>query len=92
MMGAYYLQFLAERVEGTIFRLAGYNAGLGRARRWRDQFGDLPPILQLEAIPFYETRWYVRRIAVSYAYYAARLGLDADVDALERFLQGEVWE
>ncbi len=68
-LGAYYLDYLEEHLSVPVIQLAAYNAGLGRGRRWIDEFGDLPPILQIESLPFIETRWYVRRIAVSAAMY-----------------------
>lgn len=84
-MGAWYLNYLAGRVPGTIFALAAYNAGQGRARGWAATFGDLPPILQVEAIPFIETRWYVRRIALSQAVYANILSGEPIAAAIRRF-------
>ncbi len=69
-MGAFYLDHLAGLFpESTILQLAAYNAGPGRSRTWNSTFGDLSPELQVEALPFIETRWYLRRIAVSSAWY-----------------------
>lgn len=69
-MGAYYLDYLAGLLpEKIILQLASYNAGPGRGRTWNTSFGDLSPELQIEAVPFIETRWYLRRIAVSSAWY-----------------------
>jgi soluble lytic murein transglycosylase len=84
-MGAWYLNYLGGRVPGTIFSLAAYNAGQGRARGWAATFGNLPPILQVEAIPFIETRWYVRRIALSQAVYANILSGEPIAAAIRRF-------
>ena len=68
-LGAYYLDYLGEHLDVPVIRLAAYNAGLGRGRRWVAEFGDLPPVLQIESLPFVETRWYLRKIAVSSAVY-----------------------
>ncbi|POR01297.1 hypothetical protein AU468_08235 [Alkalispirochaeta sphaeroplastigenens] len=69
-MGAYYLNLLKTMVpDNLILQVASYNAGPGRGRGWQALFGDLPPELLVEAIPFVETRWYLRRIAVSSAWY-----------------------
>ncbi|MCG8480600.1 MAG: lytic transglycosylase domain-containing protein [Spirochaetales bacterium] len=87
-MGAFYLNYLEEQVGDLVLRLGAYNAGLGRGRRWRDQFGDLPPILQVEAIPFIATRWYVRRIAVSRAMFQWRMDGAAPESTLATFFQG----
>lgn len=69
-MGAFYLDYLRGQLpESLIFQLGAYNAGLGRGRTWRREFGDLPALLQIEALPFIETRWYLRRIFVSAGWY-----------------------
>jgi soluble lytic murein transglycosylase len=68
-LGAFYLDYLGEHLEAPVIRVAAYNAGLGRGRRWTEEFGDLPAVLQIESLPFVETRWYLRRIAVSAAVY-----------------------
>lgn len=69
-MGSYYLSLLRTMVpENLILQVASYNAGPGRGRGWQALFGDLPPELLVEAVPFVETRWYLRRIAVSSAWY-----------------------
>jgi soluble lytic murein transglycosylase len=69
-MGAFYLDYLAGLIpDSVVLQLASYNAGLGRGRGWSTSFGDLSPELQVEALPFIETRWYLRRIGVSSAWY-----------------------
>ncbi|MEX2443207.1 MAG: lytic transglycosylase domain-containing protein, partial [Alkalispirochaeta sp.] len=91
LMSAYYLNYLAEQIESSVIRLAAYNAGLGRGRRWEVAFGDLPPILQIEALPFGETRGYLRRITVSQAIYRERMvGTELDT-ALSEFKEGRIW-
>ena len=90
-MGAFYLNYLAGQIESPILRLAAYNAGLGRGRRWQADFGDLPMLLQIEALPFVETRWYLRRIAVSQAVYAQQYDRTEALSAFREFLEGEVW-
>lgn len=91
LMSAYYLDYLAGQIESPVLRLAAYNAGLGRGRRWQRSFGDLPPILQVEALPFVETRWYLRRITVSHAMYRHRmLGTELEA-ALGEFMEGAIW-
>lgn len=86
-LGTFYLDYLSGRVTDPILRLAAYNAGQGRARTWQAQFGDLPPLLRIEAIPFVETRWYLRRIAVSAAIYRYRRDGTDPVAALRQFLE-----
>lgn len=90
-MSAYYLAYLAEELDPPVVRLAAYNAGLGRGRRWQEEFGDLPPLLQVEALPFVETRWYLRRIAASRVVYRTLLdGVDAEA-AVSEIVEGDIW-
>ena len=49
---------------------AGYNAGRGRVRQWDDRRGDEEDVDWIEAIPFTETRNYVRRVLQSERVYA----------------------
>lgn len=72
-IGTQYLAYLDGLVPHRLLAIAGYNAGLGRARTWNTQFGDLPAILLIEAIPFHETRNYLRKIVTSWVYYRNRL-------------------
>lgn len=56
---------------------AGYNAGLGRPRKWVAEFGDPrtddPVVDWVETIPFTETRTYVMRVTESLVIYRQRL-------------------
>ncbi len=72
-LGSAYLTFLFERLETPVEVLAGYNAGYRRAVDWTAQFGDLHPVLFVEAIPFAETRAYVRNVVRSALYYEETL-------------------
>ncbi|HKK47535.1 MAG TPA: lytic transglycosylase domain-containing protein, partial [Alkalispirochaeta sp.] len=91
LMSAYYLNYLAGQIDSPVLRLAAYNAGLGRGRRWERSFGDLPPILQIEALPFVETRRYLQRITVSHALYRHRFfGIELDA-AVSDFMEGAIW-
>lgn len=88
-VGAYHLAYLTGEIASPVLRVAAYNAGLGRGRTWTESFGDLPPLLQIEAIPFYETRWYLRRIAVSAAWYGYLLQGTDPVRGLDILLIGD---
>lgn len=68
-IGAYYLANLSERFTPVSRALAAYNGGQGRVRRWQANRGDLGSFLFFEAIPFVETRGYVRKVLVSAVYY-----------------------
>jgi len=52
-----------QRYQGNVvLALAGYNAGPGRATRWREQWAGLPTDEFIERIPLDETRTYVKLI------------------------------
>jgi len=58
-----------------VYSLAGYNAGYSRVGEWITEFGDVSRFLFVEAIPFVETRNYVRKVVVSATYYAYLTGI-----------------
>ena len=63
-IGTKYLRQLVSRFDGNlIFALASYNAGENRIDRWRKEvFRNDDPLSTIEAIPFEETRNYVKLI------------------------------
>jgi peptidoglycan lytic transglycosylase len=77
--GAYYLRYLLDRYGGNeTFALAAYNGGEGNVDRWIATARQRERALTLDAIPFAETRAYVRRVEHARAAYrrsyAAALG------------------
>jgi soluble lytic murein transglycosylase len=73
-LGTSYLKLLIDDFEGAqALAAAGYNAGPGRPRRWREG-----PVLEtaawIENIPFNETRDYVKKVLANAVHYAAVLG------------------
>jgi soluble lytic murein transglycosylase len=61
--GAWYLRYLLDRYGGNeAFALAAYNGGQGNVDRWIDAARRRDEALSIEAIPFAETRAYVRRV------------------------------
>ena len=63
VLGTDYFTTALRRFGGnTVLALAGYNAGPGRASRWRQQWPDLPMDELIEQIPIQETRLYVKFI------------------------------
>jgi soluble lytic murein transglycosylase len=52
--------------------MAGYNAGPGRAKRWRDA-RPLEGAIYAESIPFDETRDYVKKVMANAWHYKHRL-------------------
>jgi soluble lytic murein transglycosylase len=78
--GSYYLRYLLDRYGGNeAFALAAYNAGEGNVDKWIDAARRRGTGLTVDAIPFAETREYVKKVArFKHEYrrnYAVELGL-----------------
>jgi soluble lytic murein transglycosylase len=78
--GTYYLRYLLDRYDhNEVLALAAYNGGEGNVDRWVAQASTAERALTTSAIPFAETRDYVRQVLdvrTRYrAKYAAELGL-----------------
>jgi soluble lytic murein transglycosylase len=72
--GAYYLKHVQNSLDGSaVLATAAYNAGPGRAQRWRD-IRPMEAAVYIESIPFAETRDYVKKVMSNAMYYAARFG------------------
>lgn len=72
--GAYYLKHVQTSLDGSpVLATAAYNAGPGRAQRWRDT-RPMEAAVYIESIPFGETRDYVKKVMSNAMYYAARFG------------------
>ena len=70
--GAFYLKHVQDRLDGSpVLATAAYNAGPGRAQRWRDS-EPMEAAVYIESIPFDETRDYVKKVMSNAMYYAAR--------------------
>ena len=73
IIGTSYLHDLARRFNAhPVHVAAAYNAGPGRAARWRRNNNDT--LILVENIPFLETRLYVKALLASRAHYGVRLG------------------
>lgn len=69
-LGAHYLMRMLERYDGNvILALAAYNAGPGNVNKWRAARPNLDMDSFIDAIPFRETRGYVRKVLGNYAAY-----------------------
>jgi len=70
-IGVKYLKNLLQKFDGNlIFALASYNAGEGRIFKWKkDIFKTNEPLSIIEAIPYEETRNYVKLIYRNYFFY-----------------------
>ena len=71
-MGTYYFRRVLADVGHPLLATAAYNAGPGRARRWRDE-GVLEGAIYAETIPFNETRDYVKKVFANAWFYHHRL-------------------
>ncbi|MBI1284579.1 MAG: transglycosylase SLT domain-containing protein [Thiobacillus sp.] len=72
--GAYYLKHVLSTLDDSpVLATAAYNAGPGRAQRWRDT-RPMEAAVYIESISFAETREYVKKVMSNAMYYAARFG------------------
>ncbi len=71
-MGSYYFRRVLDELGHPILATAAYNAGPGRARRWRDE-RPLEGSIYVETIPFSETRDYVKKVFTNAWFYRHRL-------------------
>jgi soluble lytic murein transglycosylase len=71
VLGTNYLRMVLEDLDNhPVLASAAYNAGPGRARKWRD-WKPLEGAIYAETIPFNETRDYVKKVMSNAVYYAA---------------------
>lgn len=73
LLGTSYMRLIMEGLDThPVLASAGYNAGPGRARRWRDAAA-LEGAIYTETIPFDETRDYVKKVLANAVIYSAML-------------------
>ena len=73
LLGTSYMRIIMEDLDThPVLASAGYNAGPGRARRWRD-VQPLEGAIYAETIPFDETRDYVKKVLANAVIYSAML-------------------
>ncbi len=73
-LGTYYMKnMLSSLDDSPVLASAAYNAGPGRARRWRAE-APLEGAIYTETIPFDETRDYVKKVMSNTVYYARQFG------------------
>jgi len=73
-LGTAYLKQVLDDLDGSaVLAATAYNAGPGRARRWRDA-RPLEGAIYAESIPFNETRDYVKKVMANTVFYSAVLG------------------
>lgn len=70
-LGTSYMRLIMGGLDNhPVLASAGYNAGPGRARRWRDD-RPIEAAIYIETIPFDETRDYVKKVLANAVVYAA---------------------
>jgi soluble lytic murein transglycosylase len=72
-LGTRYLKMVLDQLGHPVLASAAYNAGPGRARRWRDASKPLEGAIYAETIPFGETRRYVKKVMANSVFYGALL-------------------
>jgi soluble lytic murein transglycosylase len=73
-LGTTYLKYVFDELDGSpVLAAAAYNAGPGRARKWKAD-RPLEGAIYTETIPFSETRDYVKKVLSNTMYYAALYG------------------
>jgi soluble lytic murein transglycosylase len=71
LLGTSYMRLVMENLDNhPVLASAAYNAGPGRARRWRAD-RPLEGAIYAETIPFSETRDYVKKVMSNSVYYTA---------------------
>lgn len=71
LLGTSYMRIILGDLDNhPVLASAGYNAGPGRARRWRDE-RPIDATIYIETIPFDETRDYVKKVLANAVVYSA---------------------
>lgn len=72
-LGTAYMRSRLDNLDGSyVLASAAYNAGIGRARQWRNTLTmPVEGAIFAETIPFAETRDYVKKVLSNAVYYAA---------------------
>jgi len=69
-LGTSYMKLVLEQLGHPVLASAAYNAGPGRAKRWRDPEKSLEGAIYAETIPFGETRRYVKKVMANSVFYS----------------------
>lgn len=74
-LGTHYMRMVMDSLDNhPVLASAAYNAGPGRARKWRAET-PLEGAIYAESIPFNETRDYVKKVMANAMFYAAAKGI-----------------
>ncbi|UPA15159.1 flagellar assembly lytic transglycosylase [Borrelia turicatae] len=88
IIGTYYLSKRIKMIGEVYKALASYNGGIGNVRKWERDYGHLPKEFFIEAIPFGQTRNYVKKILVYCVLYDA-LYESKGMDFIIEYIMGE---
>ena len=78
LLGTSYMRLVMENLDNhPVLASAAYNAGPGRAKKWRAD-RPLEGAIYAETIPFSETRDYVKKVMSNSVYYSAQFNGKAD--------------
>ncbi|NVK23210.1 MAG: transglycosylase SLT domain-containing protein [Kangiellaceae bacterium] len=78
-MGSHYLKLRYQELDNNpIYASAAYNAGKHRIDKWKP-FGRHPTDIWIEAIPYTETRDYIKKVMTYRMIYALKLGKKDDI-------------
>jgi soluble lytic murein transglycosylase len=78
LLGTSYMRLVMENLDNhPVLASAAYNAGPGRAKKWRAD-RPLEGAIYAETIPFSETRDYVKKVMSNSVYYSAQFNGRAD--------------
>ncbi|AXS81293.1 lytic transglycosylase domain-containing protein [Dechloromonas sp. HYN0024] len=78
LLGTSYMRLVMENLDNhPVLASAAYNAGPGRAKKWRAD-RPLEGAIYAETIPFSETRDYVKKVMSNAVYYSAQFNGKAD--------------
>ncbi|MBF0212363.1 MAG: lytic transglycosylase domain-containing protein [Magnetococcales bacterium] len=81
-LGQAYMRRMLKQFDGdVVLALAGYNAGPGRAKKWREERLRKDSMTFIEGIPIAETRNYVKRVLTGMGIYQLLLTGSASIKA-----------
>ena len=78
-LGTRFLRYLLDRVDGNVaLAVAGYNAGAGAIRTWRNRWGRLDTDEFVEELPYRETHGYTKQVLQAWGTYRYLYGPPGD--------------
>lgn len=87
-MGAFYIAGQLSRCDNLAEAFCAYNAGYGNLTAWKKVYPDIRPELFIEAVPFTETRNYVKKVFAAAVFYVLLYDMADPLELTERFFPG----